>query len=94
MKLSQEAIAREGAVASQVVGVSTRQSKTDKRCLLRPHMGASLKSTRHGISRDLIFQFMLSNAKSVGHKVSIICVLIMDEPPLLLLRRALHITPL
>ena len=37
---------------------------------------------------------MLSNARSVGHKVSIIYVLIMDEPPLLLLQKALHIIPL
>lgn len=35
---------------------------------------------------------MLSNARPVGHKVSIIYVLIMDEPPLLLLQKALHLT--
>lgn len=35
---------------------------------------------------------MLSNARSVGHKVSIIYVSIMDEPSLLLLQKALHIT--
>lgn len=55
-------------------------------------MGASPGGTRHWISRDLIFQFMLSNARPVGHKVSIIYVLIMDEPPLLLLQKALHLT--
>lgn len=91
MKLSQEPIAREGAGTLSWLG-SDRTRQTSAGCFpLTWEPVSGVPGTE--LAETSSFSSCCLMQDQWGHKVSIIYVLIMDEPPFLLLQKALRITP-